>query len=73
MFEFKSMSKYQIKGKDCYGVKNPIECNDFDHLVGVTVVIDGELKKVIGVESFCTAPPCRKDEKIGLMVKEIIE
>jgi len=66
----KSIDTWAACGRQVMVVANPSECNDFKHLVGSTVNIDGEDREVIGVEFLAHGAPFKKGEPIGLMVKE---
>lgn len=70
-FNFKSEGQFTVTGRGiCHAVTNPRECYDFDHLIGAEVLIDGQLRKVLGVERFMHSAPWRAGEKIGLLVTE---
>ena len=45
------------------------DTDDFAHLIGAEVIINGALVTVVGVERFAHSPPWRRGEDIGLMVK----
>lgn len=66
MMSFISLSSFPINGKQCYGVLNPERCNNFDHLIGQSVLIDQKPHTIIGVERFAHAPPYIAGEKIAL-------
>ena len=68
MKTFKSLSNYFFQGKECFSVENPSTCENFDHLVGENVEIDGIPYKVHAVERFAHMPPWRVGEIIGLQV-----
>lgn len=67
--QFVSLDQYKIAGRQAYTVKNPAECNDFKHLIGASVEIDGKRETVVAVERFAHLPPYLKDELIGLLVE----
>lgn len=71
MLEFKPFNKIKSGGSLSFGVLNPVECNDFAHLIGERVLVDGSMYMVKGVESFCHTAPWRKDEKIGIVVEDM--
>ena len=64
---FKSDDSYMVKGNDCFAVKNDRECDDFSHLIGHGVLIDGNKRRVIGIERLTHSPPWKKGESIALM------
>lgn len=71
-FVFTSEDTFHIKGRGkCFAVRNPIECQNFDHLVGFNVEIDGQVHRVIGVERFAHNAPWRAGEAIALQVAEV--
>ncbi len=66
--EFKSIDSYTVTGRGVvYAVKNPAQCNDFAHIKGHDVLIDGKDFHVSGVEFFAHTPPWREGEPIGLL------
>ena len=71
MHKFTARDEFKIGDKTCFSVLNQSECNDFKHLIGKTVLVDGIERKVIGVETFAHAAPYRKDEPISLMVANV--
>lgn len=71
MWEFTSIDSFIIKGRGrVYTVSNPRDCNR-DELIDYhgEVLIDGEVKTVVAVESFAILPQ-RKGVGLGLLVKE---
>lgn len=63
------LCEFEIQGVGkVFVVDNPIECDDFAHLVGRGVIIGGNVYTVKGVERFTHSPPWMKGEKIGLLV-----
>lgn len=70
MYEFTSSEAFEVSGRGiAYPVANPVLCNDFSHLIGQVVRINGELRKVIAVERFMHMPPWRVGEEISLLVE----
>lgn len=72
MYQFKSQGSYFVNNCRVFTVKNPKECYDFDWLIGKQVVIDKSSYIVIDIEKQAITTAIKKDELIGLMVKEII-
>jgi hypothetical protein len=71
MAEFRSTEWYEVKGVGWEAaVLLDRDTSDFVHLVGRLVRIDGTSYQCIGVNHFGHAPPWRRGERIGLMVKE---
>lgn len=69
IYELQSLDKFEVPGRGLiYLVENPFECNHFDHLIG-QIQIDGMVRTVTGIERCVHTPPCRKGEKIGLLVQ----
>jgi hypothetical protein len=68
-----SQEIYMVGGKKYVVVENPKECENFDHIIGHNIEIDGIIEKVIGVERFCHCPPWSAGEKIGLLIGERVE
>ena len=66
---FKSLSNYKIDGNQCFAVENPTACENFNHLVGADVEIDGMVYNVEAIERFAHTPPFSAGEHIGLQVK----
>jgi hypothetical protein len=64
---FNALDSFKVRGNDCFAVLNDRECHDFNHLIGHSAVINGELKQIIGVERCAHSPPWKKGEKIALM------
>ena len=52
-----------------YVVQNPVECTDFSHLLGESVIINRELRKVAKIERFAHCPPWREGELIGVLLE----
>ena len=70
ILSFTSSSHYQSKdNRTVFTVQNPWTCEDFDHLIGRDVEINGQRYQVIGVERFLHEPPWRKGETISLQVE----
>ena len=70
MYKFKSKDQFEIKDVGVvYIVGNPVECSNFDHLIGNEVAVNGENFKVSGVEYFAIKGPHKKGENIGLLKK----
>lgn len=70
MYEFTSSEAFEVPGRGiAYPVANPVLCNDFGHLIGQTVLIDGQPRKVIAIERFMHMPPWRAGEEISLLVE----
>lgn len=68
MKTLKSLSSYQVQGKPCFALENPSACENFDHLIGEVVEIDGVRYKIDAVERYAHTPPFRAGERIGLQV-----
>jgi hypothetical protein len=68
--KFKAIEMIRNRNGVTFIVDNPRECNDFLHIVGKVVEIDGERFEVLNVERFAHSPPWRKGEKIGLLVRK---
>ena len=66
---FKSLVKFENERELVFTVANPSQCNDFRHLIGQEVEINGKLYKVNGVHRHLHAPPWREGESIGLLVE----
>jgi hypothetical protein len=70
MYEFTSNDAFEVPGRGiAYPVANPVLCNDFSHLIGQEVRINGETRKVICVERFMHMPPWWAGEEISLLVE----
>lgn len=70
MREYVSIGKFKIRGKDVYEVRNDERFDrDKGHLIGETVLIDSEQRKVIGVDCWALQT-IREDAPIGLMVED---
>lgn len=70
MLEFTSLDFGVIRDHgDVYAVPNPFCCNDFGHLVGHKVKINGRLFLCTGV-CFPHEAPWRAGETIGLLVRD---
>jgi hypothetical protein len=69
MLSFKSEATYEIAGHGTFHtVKLDRNCQDFTHLIGKEIQIDGVIYKCHGVERHPTRLHW-KDELIGLLVK----
>jgi len=70
MIEFESISEcFKITGKPGLGgvpVLLHKDMDNFDELIGDTVLVDDEEIFVIGVERFAHAPPWKEGEAIAL-------
>lgn len=71
MVKLTSKSTYIANGKKCFAVENPFQCDNFEHLIGQKVEIDGNIKTIIGVERKTHSPPWYKGESISVMVNEL--
>ena len=73
MLEFHPIDSYIIeKTNDVLIVftgPNPYKCWDFDHLIDQYIIINGMVRKVVGVEKFMHCEPYLKGESIGIAVK----
>jgi len=69
MLEFISEENFKVCRGTAYVTTNPSECQNFKHLIGIEVSINGIKHIVIGIESFMHSPPWRSGEKIALLVK----
>lgn len=68
MMAFTSCGRYEVMGKSCFVVSNPIHCTDFQWLKDQRVMIDGTCYRVFDVESHAIASGHNAGESIGLMV-----
>jgi hypothetical protein len=65
---FQSLDRFTIDGRgDVFVVALDRDTSDFAHLLNRTVLVDGRLVEVSGVERFAHSPPWRKGESIGLL------
>jgi hypothetical protein len=46
------------------------DTDDFSHLVGKKIVVDGKMETCFSVERLPHAPPCRKGESVGLLIRK---
>jgi len=69
MPRFENAQWYEAAGQRMAGVKLDLETDDFAHLIGHTVEIDGERYRVKAVERFLHMPPWRAGEGVGLAVE----
>jgi hypothetical protein len=68
--KFRSEDSFEISGRGLvHCVRLSEEVDNFDHLIGKPVEIDGRVHTVKGVEFFGHAAPYRKGEPIGLLIK----
>jgi len=71
MIQFKSEDKFFINGRGMgYVVALDQDTNDFKHLLGQHVLIDGVKYQCVGVERNAKMPPFKAGEKISLLVAE---
>lgn len=62
---------FNIIGKGIvYQIKNPIECNDFNHLKNHKILINDIEYTILGVEAFMHSAPWKIGELIGLLVNK---
>lgn len=59
---------FVVRGMMAFAVRNPSACDDFSHLIGHDVKLNGELARVHGVERQAHAPPWKAGEIIGVVV-----
>lgn len=72
VFAFTSLDKtYDPNGIARFWVLNPVDCNDFWHIIGHKVIVDGYEYTVLAIEFYTHAAPWRAGEKIGLLLKAI--
>jgi hypothetical protein len=57
--------------KICYFGPCPIDDLERNKLIGLDIIINGEKHKIINYEYFATVQGPRKDEIIGIIVKDI--
>src|SRR3990167_11521005 len=67
---FTSQSQLDLGLEACFIVPNPHECYNFLHLIGQTVIIDGNVYKILGIERYLHMSPYKKFEPIGLRVNK---
>lgn len=73
MKSFVSDGTYEVKGRGLVFTTNFDEDyyeDDLNGLLGCEVLIDGIVRKVVGVEKFMHCPPWRKGEACGLLVSD---
>jgi hypothetical protein len=46
------------------------DTDDFSHLVGKKIVVDGKMEMCFSVERLPHAPPCKKGESISLLIRK---
>jgi hypothetical protein len=69
---FTALDWFNIKDRgDCACVKLDRDTRDFAHLVGQSVLIDGELFTCLGVERRAHIAPWKAGEPIALLVEPI--
>ena len=68
-YRFVSLTSYARGLLTVYIVENPHECDNWTHLGGADVEIDGRGYWVKAVEYFAHAAPWLAGEPIGLLVK----
>lgn len=72
--QFTPLGQFELPGRGTvYSVANPVECSDFDHIIGKWVGIASSAKRVVAVERAAHAPPWRAGELIGLLVSDDLE
>jgi hypothetical protein len=70
MFIFDNAERVDLARGTAFRVQNPVECRDFNHLVGQAVMINGEQYTVRSVERFAHAAPWRAGEDIALWIDQ---
>lgn len=70
MYSFKSLDKFTVLGDTVFSVENPVDCMNFDHLLGQDVEIDGINYHIYAIERFLIYGTYRKGKPIGLMVTD---
>lgn len=68
---YESLDTYTIKGKQCFAVLLPKDCNDFNWIIGQFIIIDNSGYKVLGVDRKAHSPPWHKGEAVGFMVEPV--
>jgi hypothetical protein len=46
------------------------DTDDFGHLVGKRIVVDGKMEMCFSVERLPHAPPCKKGESVSLLIRK---
>lgn len=46
------------------------DTDDFAHLVGKRIVVDGKMEMCFSVERLPHAPPCKKGESVSLLIRK---
>lgn len=69
--EFTSVDHFEIAGRGmCYTINNPGGYPEPNVLTGTTVVLDGRIRKVVGVETFAIGRPYPESLGFALLVAE---
>ena len=70
-WSFVSTDVFYVTGRGkAYAVPCPFTCLDFDWLVNRSVMIDGQIRHVIGVERFMHSAPWNKGESIAILTDD---
>lgn len=69
MYRFEKAEMYVVNRRISFSVRNPIECDNFDHLIGDVVVL-GEMYRCTAVGKNCHCAPWYQGEGIELMVED---
>lgn len=73
LYAFVSLSEWELSGHGpVFTVANPRQCQDFSHLIGSLVTVDGDEYHVIDVLRDTHATPWREEELIGLLVSPVL-
>lgn len=70
MVVFQSIGTVDLPVGRVFLVRNDRDTENFGHLIGSPVIVDGQQFVCARVERYSHAPPWRKGEKIGLLKRE---
>lgn len=59
--------EFVVAGGIAVAVANPHTCGGFQHLIDQEVLVDGVVRRIIGVERAAHAPPWVAGEGIGVL------
>lgn len=67
---FRTLKTFEVVGRSvCHVVELDRDYENVDELVGTTILLDGTLRVVRGVERYAHAPPWRKGETVSLCLE----
>jgi hypothetical protein len=67
---FTALDRFRSKTGLLVTVELDRDTDDFSHLVGKKIIVDGKMVTCFSVERLPHAPPCKKGESVSLLIRK---